>query len=79
MEAVSLGHHLNPPEGCPEVIKSLMLSCWELRPGDRIKFLDILKTLSKNNLETHRAYSNSHYIESQPIRYTDTLTKSLIK
>ena len=46
MEEVSLGQHLNPPEGCPDVIKSLMLSCWKVNPNDRISNISVVD--SKN-------------------------------
>ena len=72
MEDVSIGKHLDPPEGCPDVIKNLMLSCWKLRPGDRIKFSVIAKTLSKSNFEPPRAYSNSLYTKARKVSYTNT-------
>ena len=66
MEGVSLGQHLNPPEGCPEVIKSLMLSCWKHTPKDRIRFLKIVETLSEDNLKASMSHSSSLYAKLCP-------------
>ena len=71
MEAVSLGHHLNPPEGCPDVIKTIMLSCWKLYPNDRIKFSTIVESLSEDNLKKILDTSNSTYGKLRPLSYTD--------
>ena len=71
MEAVSLGHHLNPPEGCPDVIKTIMLSCWKLFPNDRIKFSTIVESLSEDNLKKILDTSNSSYGNLRPLSYTD--------
>ena len=71
MEAVSLGHHLNPPEGCPDVIKTIMLSCWKLFPNDRIKFSTIVESLSEENLKKILDTSNSTYGKLRPLSYTD--------
>ena len=71
MEAVSLGHHLNPPEGCPDVIKTIMLSCWKLFPNDRIKFSTIVESLSEDNLKKILDTSNSSYGKLRPLSYTD--------
>ena len=71
MEAVSLGHHLNPPEGCPDVIKRIMLSCWKLFPNDRIKFSTIVESLSEENLKKILDTSNSTYGKLRPLCYTD--------
>ena len=71
LEDVSLGHHLDPPVGCPDLVRKLMLSCWEHRPSNRISFPRIVKTLSNINFEITRAYSNSLYSETCPSIYTD--------
>ena len=71
MEAVSLGHHLNPPEGCPDVIKTIMLSCWKLFPNDRIKFSTIVESLSEENIKKILDTSNSTYGKLRPLSYTD--------
>merc|ERR1712135_230287 len=71
MEAVSLGHHLNPPEGCPDVIKTIVLSCWKLFPNDRIKFSTIVESLSEDNLKKILDTSNSSYGKLRPLSYTD--------
>ena len=71
MEAVSLGHHLNPPEGCPDVIKTIMLSCWKLCPNERINFTTIAEKLSEDNLKTILDNSNSMYGKLRPLSYTD--------
>ena len=47
MEGVAQGLHPTPPEGCPVVISSLMLSCWEYLPDVRITFDEIVETLSR--------------------------------
>ena len=61
MEGVSLGQHPTPPEGCPDVIKSLMLSCWEHFPDNRTKFSKIVEILSENNLKASMGHSNTSY------------------
>ena len=61
MEGVSLGQHPTPPEGCPDVIKSLMLSCWEHLPNKRIKFSKIKEMLSEDNLKVSMGHSNTSY------------------
>ena len=61
MEQVSMGNHPAPPEGCPDVIKSLMLSCWTPLPRDRIDFTEIVNTLSKDNLKVSLTHSNPSY------------------
>ena len=71
MEAVSLGHHLNPPEGCPDVIKTIMLSCWKLCPNERISFTAIAEKLSEDNLKKILDNSNSMYGKLRPLSYTD--------
>ena len=71
MEAVSLGHHLNPPEGCPDVIKTIMLSCWKLYPNDRMKFSTIVESLSEDNLKKILDTSNSTYGKLRPLSYAD--------
>ena len=77
MEGVSLGHHLNPPEGCPEVIKSLMLSCWEHTPNDRIRFSKIVDTLSEDNLKALMSHSNSLYAKICPLDYKEKYRLSM--
>ena len=57
MEAVSLGQHLEPPEGCPYLIKHLMLSCWQLCPTNRIRFSTIVDSLSEDNIDNSMGYS----------------------
>ena len=64
---MSLGQHLTPPEGCPDMIKSLMLSCWNLCPTERITFSKIVELLSKANIKTSAGQSNSSY--HVPINY----------
>ena len=71
MEAVSLGHHLNPPEGCPDVIKTIMLSCWKLYPNDRMKFSTIVESLSEDNLKQIHDTSNLTYGKLRQISYAD--------
>ena len=61
MEQVSMGNHPAPPEGCPDVIKSLMLSCWTPLPRDRVDFTEIVNTLSKDNLKVSLTHSNPCY------------------
>ena len=71
MEAVSLGHHLNPPEGCPDIIKTIMLSCWKICPNERIKFSKIVENLSEDNIEKVLDTSNTMYGKLRPLSYTD--------
>ena len=61
MEEVSHGQHPTPPEGCPDVIKSLMLSCWQHTPANRISFSLITEKLSIDNLNVSIGYSNRLY------------------
>ena len=57
MEGVSLGQHPDPPEGCPSVIKHVMLSCWQLTPKDRVGFSDIVDSLSEDIRDNRLGYS----------------------
>ena len=61
MEGVSIGQHPTPPEGCPGVIKSLMLSCWERCPRDRTIFSKIVENLSEDNIKVSMGHSNLSY------------------
>ena len=61
MEQVSLGNHPAPPEGCPDIIKCLMLSCWARWAKDRIDFNEIVNKLSKDNIKVSMTHSNPCY------------------
>ena len=61
MEGVSLGQHPTPPEGSPDVIKSLMLCCWKQAPRERITFDKIVEELDEENLKASMGHSNSIY------------------
>ena len=63
MEAVSLGQHPGPPEGCPNVIKHLMLSCWQPLPSDRNTFSDIIASLLEDDVDNIRGYSRLLYFD----------------
>ena len=58
---VASGHHLTPPEGCPDVIKALMLSCWKYSPNDRRTFSSISSQLEEPNLTSLMGHANSCY------------------
>ena len=58
MEQVSMGNHPAPPEGCPDVIKCLMLSCWARWSKDRIDFCEIVNKLSKDILFSGAIHQN---------------------
>ena len=79
MEGVSLGQHLTPPEGCPDVIKSLMLSCWQHFPTDRISFSEIVKTLAEDNSKIVMENSNSLYAQGCPLDYNQKYRLSMTK
>ena len=77
MEEVSTGQHLNPPEGCPDAIKCLMLECWEELPKDRITFKKIVETLSDDNFKLSIAHSNPSYgmtTSEEPTKSLETPT-----
>ena len=61
MEGIALGLHPTPPEGCPAMLKSLMLSCWKRFPKERNSFSNIVAELSQNNSSQLFGYSNSFY------------------
>ena len=73
MEEVSHGQHPTPPEGCPDVIKGLMLSCWEKCPMDRITFSKIVEQLSDDNLKVSMAHSNPSYGKAARLEATTSL------
>ena len=73
MERVSVGQHLTPPEGCPDIIKCLMLSCWEQFPMDRITFSKIVEQLSDCNLKRSMGHSNPSYGKSASLEATNSL------
>ena len=56
-----MGNHPAPPEGCPDVIKCLMLSCWARWSKDRIDFCEIVNKLSKDNIKVSMTHSNPCY------------------
>jgi hypothetical protein len=72
MEGVSLGQHPTPPEGCPDVIKSLMLSCWEHFPQNRNKFSKIVEILCEYNIKASMGHSNKSYGMSLEQRKSST-------
>ena len=58
MENFAIGLHLTPPEGCPGIIKSLMLSCWKHFPNERNSFSEIIEKLSESNSD--KLINHSH-------------------
>ena len=67
---------MTPPEGCTDVIKSLMLSCWEFYPKNRISFEKIVETLSEDSVHPHFAHSNIAYKKKWQADYDGNETKS---
>lgn len=60
---VSGGGRLKCPEGSPNVVKEIMEACWNTKPRDRPKFVDIIKSVvefSKPGFISQSYYS--HYI-----------------
>ena len=56
------GHQLIPPDNCPEIIKNLMVSCWQRNPEDRPDFTKVVSTL-ENDVEedTGNQFDNQTY------------------
>ena len=67
---------MTPPEGCTDVIKSLMLSCWEFYPKNRTSFEKIVETLSEDSIHPHFAHSNVGYKKKRPADYDEGETKT---
>lgn len=47
-QRVKAGYRLSQPEGCPDYIFRIMLSCWETKPDDRPTFKQLLKWLTND-------------------------------
>ena len=54
------GHQLTPPENCPDIIKNLMISCWQRNPEDRPDFSNVVSTL-ENEDESGNQFDNQTY------------------
>ncbi|KFQ38101.1 Megakaryocyte-associated tyrosine-protein kinase, partial [Mesitornis unicolor] len=46
-ELLEQGYRMEPPEGCPPSVYTLMKSCWELEPGKRPSFKKLTEKLQK--------------------------------
>lgn len=44
----NMNYRLSQPDGCPNSIYQLMLSCWSLEPVDRPTFVQLHKAFSEN-------------------------------
>ena len=67
---------MTPPEGCTDVIKSLMLSCWEFYPKNRTSFEKIVEILSEDSIHPQFAHSNVGYKKKRPADYDENETKA---
>lgn len=47
IEAVEKGYRMEPPEGCPGSVHTLMNSCWEAEPARRPPFRKLAEKLSR--------------------------------
>ena len=50
LEQLEDGYKMDPPEGCPYHIYSIMEECWILEPSQRPSFTKLLELLSVDNL-----------------------------
>lgn len=84
MRAVGTGHRLNKPDGCPEIIYSVLLRCWSDQPEHRPDFMELLATLgaaadklgldvSEWSLSTSAAEFDPNSIDESHRRYIDQL------
>lgn len=46
-EAVEKGYRMEPPEGCPGPVHTLMSSCWEAEPARRPPFRKLAEKLAR--------------------------------
>lgn len=46
-EAVEKGYRMEPPEGCPGPVHTLMSSCWEAEPARRPTFRKLAEKLAR--------------------------------
>lgn len=46
-EAVEKGYRMEPPDGCPGPVHTLMGSCWEAEPARRPPFRKIVEKLGR--------------------------------
>lgn len=46
-EAVEKGYRMEPPEGCPGPVHTLMGSCWEAEPARRPTFRKLAEKLAR--------------------------------
>jgi len=45
IQQVTSGKLLSKPDSCPEILHKIMLSCWQMRPQDRLPMADISQQL----------------------------------
>ena len=50
LEQLEDGYKMDPPEGCPYHIYSIMEQCWMLEPSQRPSFSKLQELLSVDNL-----------------------------
>ncbi|XP_039293585.1 insulin receptor [Nilaparvata lugens] len=65
---VLAGNSLQAPLFCPEVIKPIMLSCWNFRPTKRPSFLQIVNTLEPHTNDYFKTVSFFHSTEAIELR-----------
>ncbi|XP_016121422.1 megakaryocyte-associated tyrosine-protein kinase-like, partial [Sinocyclocheilus grahami] len=54
-ECVDQGYRMEPPDGCPPDVYSIMTSCWETEPKRRPSFLKLRERLEKELGKQHAA------------------------
>lgn len=59
LEAVDRGYRMPPPEGCPDPLYNIMLSCWKTEPDDRPTF------------ESLKALLDDYYVSAAEGAYVD--------
>ena len=72
---VSSGYHLLPPVGCPDGVKSLMMSCWKQLPQERITFEEIVTQLEEAKSAAPE-YTNPAYGLEEHVQFTNTMGNS---
>ena len=50
LEQLEDGYRMDPPEGCPYHISSIMEQCWMFEPTERPSFSKLKELLSVDNL-----------------------------
>jgi hypothetical protein len=64
---VPVGLRLSPPDGCPDVIQKLMISCWKPEPHDRATFEMICHELNNSGGNGNQVFEGGVEVGGSPV------------